>query len=137
MWLTSVSKSLQSRIYANKIVDKYFCLLNDSVSLTKNLDNDGVHLHASRALQIQNVFASIISVDILHHHHGVRVGGFDDNALAVLDVGVHLCPGDPGSGTALDGGREPHDGSGIQLQALLQLCAQLCLGSNCMNTHTG
>lgn len=81
--------------------------------LTEDLDHDGVHLHSRRALQAQNVFASIVSVDILHHHRGVSVGGFNNDALAVLDVCIHLCPGDPGNGAALDVGVQPHGDAGI------------------------
>lgn len=103
--------------------------------LTKDFDNDGVHLHASQTLQAQDVFASIISVDILYQDRGVSVGGFDDDALTVLDVGVHLGPGDLGNGTALDGGVHSHGAAGTQLQDFLQLCAQLCLRSNYTNTQ--
>lgn len=81
--------------------------------LTEDLDHDGVHLHSCRALHAQNVFASIVSVHILHHHRGVSVGGFNNDALAVLDVCVHLCPGDPGNGAALDIGVQPHGDAGI------------------------
>lgn len=111
-------------LYNHKILYSHDGLICERVNrtsrpLTKNLDSDGIHLHASHALQVQNVFASIVSVDLLHYHHGVSVTGLDDNALTVLDVGVHLRPSDPGIWTALECGLQPHGDTSVELQDLL------------------
>lgn len=42
-------------------------------NLTKDLDHDGVALGATAVLQSQDVFASVISVDILSQEQGVPV----------------------------------------------------------------
>lgn len=78
---------------------------------TENFDADGVHLHTSRALQAENVFASIVSVYVLHHHRCLGIARLDNDALAVFNVGVHLCPYDLWSGAALDGCMQPHSGA--------------------------
>ena len=86
-----------------------------NVKLTQDLDDNGVHLYATHTLQAEDVLSSVVSVHTLHFNQCVRGCRLDDDSLAVLDVGVHLGPDDPGSGTALDGGLEIHVGSGVQL----------------------
>lgn len=95
--------------------------------VTQDLDGDGVHLHAGHTLQVENVFARIVPVDILHRHSGVRFGGLNEDALAVFEVAVHLGPNDLRRRVTLDCRVKLHGGAGTQLQALLQLSTQLCL----------
>ena len=83
--------------------------------LTKDLDNNGVHLYATHTLQAEDVLSSVVSVHAVHFNQCVCGCGLDGDSLAVLDVGVHLGPDDPGNGTALDGGLEVHGCSSAQL----------------------